>query len=103
MTDAHSRFLASAHIAWHALVPDADQRVSFTLAAAPVILAYLTPLIFLAYLARRPNTYVIRLLLLPAVLVCILKATYSYQFDEYHGMHNWLMGYVAISFCSLSV
>lgn len=48
------------------------------------------PFLFMAYLARRPNTYLIRLLLLPAVITATLSAAYGYAWTIPElNVYNW--------------
>jgi hypothetical protein len=48
------------------------------------------PFIFLAYLTRRPDTYLIRLLLLPSVIVSILVAAYRFTWTMPElNVYNW--------------
>lgn len=59
-----------------------------TTAVYPV--ALYAPFIFLAYLTRRPDTYPIRLLLLPSVITSILVAAYRFTWTVPElNVYNW--------------
>ena len=48
------------------------------------------PFIFLAFLARRQDTYLIRLLLLPTVITLILVAAYRFTWTQPElNVYNW--------------
>jgi hypothetical protein len=60
------------------IIPDLQDRIPITWSTIPYQLACYIPFIFLAYLARRPDTHLIRLLLLPSVLCGIVASAYRY-------------------------
>lgn len=47
----------------------------------------------MAYLVRRPNTYLIRLLVLPSLVVTTLRACFGYMWmDPRLNVYNWAEG-----------
>ncbi|KAJ7147049.1 hypothetical protein C8R43DRAFT_538601 [Mycena crocata] len=82
--------------AFRAVVPLPHDRIPLTWTTAPALLASFLPFVFLAYLARRPDTRPIRLLLLPTVLVSILSAGFRYMFTIPElNVYNWGMALLA--------
>ncbi|KAJ7043077.1 hypothetical protein C8F04DRAFT_29225 [Mycena alexandri] len=76
--------------AFRTVVPKPQHRIPLTWSNAPILLSSFLPFVFLAYLARRPNTYLIRLLLLPTVLVATLTAGFRYRFTIPElNVYNW--------------
>ncbi|KAJ7459943.1 hypothetical protein FB451DRAFT_566844 [Mycena latifolia] len=76
--------------AFRALVPEPQDRVPLTWGNAPILLASFLPFVFLAYLARRPGTYHIRLLFLPTVIVANLTTGFRYMFTIPElNVYNW--------------
>lgn len=50
-------------------------------------------LMYLAYLARRPNTYHLRLMILPVALLVILRTYFGYMFSVVdRAGSNWALG-----------
>lgn len=69
--------------AFEELVPPLERRHPLPPGLVPI--AYLgafAPFCFLAYLARRADTHLIRLLVLPAVVTIILYVTYHYKIED---------------------
>ncbi|KAJ7505237.1 hypothetical protein B0H11DRAFT_2339293 [Mycena galericulata] len=81
---------AGAMQAFRTIVPEPQHRIPITWRTAPALLASYLPFVFLAYLARRPGTYAIRLLLLPTVLVATLYGGFRHMFviPELN-VYNW--------------
>ncbi|KAJ6559083.1 hypothetical protein DFH09DRAFT_1161808 [Mycena vulgaris] len=76
--------------AFRAIVPEPHHRIPLTWLNAPTVLASFVPFVFLAYLARRPDTYYIRLLLLPTVIVANLTTGFRYTFTIPElNVYNW--------------
>ena len=70
--------------AYEELVPPPERREPLTLASVPVaLLGPLLPLLFLAYLARRADTHLVRLLVLPVAIACALYSTYHYKLGDH--------------------
>jgi len=60
-------------------------------------LAYIIPFYFLAYLARRKDTYYMRLLMLPMVLVLAIRGTYAYGSpDPQDDFDTWLRSFTCL-------
>ncbi|KAF9565753.1 hypothetical protein CPC08DRAFT_704454 [Agrocybe pediades] len=87
--------------AFRTLVPDQDHRIPIKLDNLILPVLCYAPFIFLAYLTRRPDTYLIRLLLLPSVVSLILTAAYRFTWSIPElNVYNWgqcLFAAVAIS------
>ncbi|KAJ7695649.1 hypothetical protein B0H17DRAFT_1158801 [Mycena rosella] len=78
--------------AFRAIVPEPHNRIPLTWNNAPTLLASFLPFVFLAYLARRPGTYQMRLLLLPTVIVANLTTGFRYMFTIPElNVYNWGM------------
>ncbi|VDB91438.1 unnamed protein product [Peniophora sp. CBMAI 1063] len=72
------------------LVPYPEDRIPLTLANAPYTTIQFIPFLTMAYLARRPNTYILRLLLLPILIVTALRAAFGYVWtDPRLNVYNW--------------
>lgn len=70
--------------AYEELVPPPERREPLTLASVPVaLLGPLLPLLFLAYLARRADTHLVRLLVLPVAIAGALYSTYHYKLEDH--------------------
>ncbi|KAJ7150325.1 hypothetical protein C8R46DRAFT_1124626 [Mycena filopes] len=76
--------------AFRTVIPKPYARTPLTWSIAPIVLSSFVPFVFLAYLARRPNTHLIRLLLLPTVIVALLTAGFRYRFTIPElNVYNW--------------
>ncbi|KAF9046621.1 hypothetical protein BJ165DRAFT_1388652, partial [Panaeolus papilionaceus] len=79
-----------AHQAFRTIVPHEHDRVPITLQNGFLPILCYVPFIFMAYLARRSDTYLIRLLLLPSVIASILVAAYRYTWTKPElNVYNW--------------
>lgn len=84
------RLLHGAHDAFRTIVPHAKDRVPLTRHTAWIPVVCYAPFFFLAYLARRPDTYLIRLLILPSVITLILVAAYRFTWTQPElNVYNW--------------
>lgn len=56
--------------------------------------AYIIPYYYLCYLSRRRNTYKLRLLLLPVIVIGALKGTFSFggEYDPNTHLGEWVRG-----------
>ncbi|KAF8170229.1 hypothetical protein K438DRAFT_1921236 [Mycena galopus ATCC 62051] len=83
--------------AFRALIPKPHQRIPLTsFNAVLVLLSCFVPFVFLAYLARRPGTYLIRLLILPTVVVATLTAGFRFRWTIPElNVYNWAMALLA--------
>ncbi|KAF8895339.1 hypothetical protein BD779DRAFT_719761 [Infundibulicybe gibba] len=85
-----NEFTYGAHRAFRTVVPELQDRKPISWNTIPYSLAYYAPFTFLVYLARRPNTYLLRLLLLPAALAGILGAAYRFVWViPETNLYNW--------------
>ncbi|KAH9969520.1 membrane bound O-acyl transferase family-domain-containing protein [Russula dissimulans] len=64
------------------LVPPPQDRIPITWHTAPLTLLQLIPFSFMSYLGRQPDTHLIRLLLLPALIYTSLHSSYGYVWLE---------------------
>ena len=85
-----SRLSYGAYQAFRTIVPAEEARIPLTFQNAIYPVLCYTPFIFLAYLARRPDTYLIRLLWLPTVIIGILVSAYRFYWvlPELN-VYNW--------------
>ena len=89
------RLQYGVHEAFRAVIPANEARIPLTLQNAIYPVLCYAPFIFLAYLARRPDTYFIRLLWLPTVITTILVGTYRFywaqpEFNSFnYGQRKW--------------
>lgn len=84
------RLSYGANQAFRAIVPLEENRIPLTLQNGIIPVLCYTPFIFLAYLARRPNTYFIRLLWLPTVITAIVVSAYKfYWVPPEMNVYNW--------------
>ncbi|TFK74847.1 hypothetical protein BDN72DRAFT_636154 [Pluteus cervinus] len=76
--------------AYRALIPELHHRIPVSWGTAPYQISSYLPLVFMAYLARRPNTYFTRLLLLPLVVLSSLVGAYHYVWVQPTlNVYNW--------------
>lgn len=73
------RILSSARKAFRAFIPELHNRIPITWRTIPFTFIPFVPFVLLAYLARRPDTNLLRLLLLPIVIVMSLGTAYRYD------------------------
>ncbi|OBZ75654.1 hypothetical protein A0H81_04478 [Grifola frondosa] len=79
--------------AFHEFVPPPANQELLTWKTAPNALAFLIPYFFMAYLVRRKNTRLIRMLLLPTLIAMALRCTYRYRCeDPRFGWFDWDRG-----------
>lgn len=80
---------ASCH-AIHILIPKLKDRIPITWKTLPLPFLYHFPFFVLAYLARRPDTYLLRVLLLPTTLCGIVAAAYRFVWTPPElNVYNW--------------
>ena len=86
--------LGATHF-FYQLVPPLEDRTRVTWRNFPYTIAFLVPMLFMAYLARRPGTKLIRMLMLPSAIAVTLRSTYGYVWVG-RGFHvyNWGEGEV---------
>ena len=105
----HARFSTTSRIlfgfqqAFRELIPAPQQRQLLTWKTAPYAFGYLFPVAFLAYLSRRRDTRLIRILLLPTTIVMCLRGTYAYDwFEPDYFFYTWCRGSSHFSFLILN-
>ncbi|KAH0586223.1 hypothetical protein J132_08803 [Termitomyces sp. J132] len=74
----------------HILIPNLKDRIPITWQTIPLPFLYHLPFFLLAYLARRPDTYLIRLFLLPLTIGGVVAAAYRFVWTppEFN-VYNW--------------
>ena len=87
---SYYRLWYGAHEAFRMVVPVVEDRIPLTPQNGIYQVLCCTPFIFLSYLARRPDTYLIRLLWLPTVITTILVATYRFYWPLELNRYNWV-------------
>lgn len=71
-------------------MPTHQDRIPITWYTAPFTLLQFIPFSFMSYLGRRPDTHLIRLLLLPTLISTALHSSYGFVFLEpRHNVFNW--------------
>jgi hypothetical protein len=76
--------------AFRTFVPTHQDRIPITWYTAPFTLLQFIPFSFMSYLGRRPDTHLIRLLLLPTLISTALHSSYGFVFLEpRHNVFNW--------------
>ena len=87
---SYYRLWYGAHEAFRTIIPVVEARIPMTPQNAIYPVLCYTPFIFLSYLARRPDTYLIRLLWLPTVITAILVAAYRFYWPPELNGYNWV-------------
>lgn len=76
--------------AFRTFVPPHQDRIPITWQTAPFTLLQFIPFSFMSYLVRRPDTHLIRLLLLPTLITAALHSSYGFVWnDPRHNVYNW--------------
>ncbi|KAH9065491.1 hypothetical protein EDB87DRAFT_1077743 [Lactarius vividus] len=76
--------------AFRAFVPPHQHRIPRTWNTAPYTLLPFVPYSFMSYLVRRPDTHLIRLLVLPTLISTSLHSSYGYVWlDPSYNVFNW--------------
>lgn len=72
------------------IVPKLEDRTPITWTTFPFTILFLGPVLFMSFLARRPDTHLMRLLLLPTVITLTIHSCFGYVWTG-SGMHvyNW--------------
>ncbi len=92
------RLRITVHRVLWELLPPPQYRKPLTWRNVPNAFAYLVPFCFMAYLVRRRETRVIRLLVLPTVIVMAIRGTFSYDwFDPRFSFFTWVRGKFLLS------
>lgn len=78
--------------AFRTFVPPQQDRIPITWQTAPFTLLQFIPFSVMSYLVRRPDTHLIRLLLLPALITAALHSSYGFVWnDPRHNVYHWGM------------
>lgn len=100
---ALNRLKFAGHQAFQTIVPEVKDRIPLNRSTAIYPILCYAPFVFLAYLTRRPDTYHIRLLLLPSTVTLILVAAYRFRWTTPElNVYNWgQCGFVVNLLCFL--
>ncbi|KAG0700008.1 hypothetical protein DFH29DRAFT_1070358 [Suillus ampliporus] len=84
------------HGAFRALVPQPHERIPISSFHILHLLFPFVPLIYMGYLARRPDTFALRLLLLPLVVAVTVGTYFRFVWAEPHlNLYNCVQGLLA--------
>ena len=84
------RFAFAGHEAFRTIVPTERDRIPINASTGIYPILCYAPFVFLAYLSRRADTYLIRLLLLPSTITAILVASYRFTWAVPElNVYNW--------------
>lgn len=84
---------ATASDAWHALFIPPDQRTPISLKAGVYGAVPFALVVYMAYLSRRPNTFTIRVSLLPMVVLMVIGWQRNYYLaPPVPNLFNWGLG-----------
>lgn len=84
------------HDVFRALVPEPHERIPITGTNTSYLLLPFLPLIYMGYLARRRDTFTLRLLLLPLVVAVAVGTYFRFMWTEpQHNIYNWGQGLLA--------
>lgn len=64
------------------LVPELSQQIPITWKTFPMTQIHYVPLVYMAYLTRKPDTYRTRLLLLPFLVALSIHAGFGYKWMQ---------------------
>ncbi|KAH7928459.1 hypothetical protein BV22DRAFT_209734 [Leucogyrophana mollusca] len=82
--------------AFRTLIPLPHERIPITKSHWPYAILPFVPFTLMAYLARRPDTYTLRLLLLPVVLTLVIGTAFRFMWVEPElNVYNWGQGLLA--------
>ena len=91
----------AAYLAFRQFVPRTEDREGLTWQNVPRALLFVLPYLFMAYLVRRRDTHLMRVLLLPTVVAMAIWCTFRYQWkDPYYRWYEWNRGSVIQMFPS---
>ncbi|KAF9485778.1 hypothetical protein BDN70DRAFT_870654 [Pholiota conissans] len=90
MTDVWREFKFATYLAFRTIVPEEKDRIPLTWSNGIYPILCYVPFVFLAYLSRQPDTYIIRVLLLPTTITAILVAAYRFTWTIPEiNVYNW--------------
>jgi hypothetical protein len=80
----------NVHLAYRTFIPLVEKRRPMTVQNGIIPVLCYVPMILMAYLARRPDTYVLRVSLLPITVSLILFAAYHFTWTQVElNVYNW--------------
>ncbi|KIM29930.1 hypothetical protein M408DRAFT_328389 [Serendipita vermifera MAFF 305830] len=83
---------------WRQIVPRPRDRVPVTIYTIHNVFLPLVPLLFMAYLVRRPNTHFARLAVMPFTIWTILRASFGFVWvDQMYSPYNFGQGLFGIA------
>lgn len=89
----------SAHDAYRTIIPDPQDRIPICLHHVPRLVLPLIPFLLMAYLSRRPDTFYLRLLLLPLVISLTLGTYFGFMYTAPElNIYNWGQGMNLVHF-----
>ncbi|KAH7904766.1 hypothetical protein BJ138DRAFT_867907 [Hygrophoropsis aurantiaca] len=81
---------------FRAVIPHPQDRIPITIGHWPYAVLPFIPFLFLAYLARRPDTHTLRLLLLPITVASILGTAFRFVWVKFEfNVYDWGQGLLA--------
>ncbi|KAI0747968.1 hypothetical protein C8Q80DRAFT_706252 [Daedaleopsis nitida] len=87
----------AALLAWRQFVPRFEDREVLTWRTMPQAIMYLAPFFFMAFLVRRQDTHLIRLLLLPTVVSATVWCTFRFKSEDARmAWYEWDRGLLAL-------
>ncbi|KAI6041401.1 hypothetical protein EDC04DRAFT_2669306 [Pisolithus marmoratus] len=88
----------SVHHLYRTIIPYPQDRIPIEPRHVLHLVAALVPLMYMAYLARRPDTFLLRVMLLPLVVLSLLGTFFRFKIDgvEY-GPNNWGLTSLALT------
>ena len=94
---ASPRVKHAAALAFREFVPRQQHRRLLTWTAAPYAFLYVVPYLFMAYLVRRRDTHLVRILLLPTVIATAIRCTWGYTVgNPWCTFYEWDRGKVRV-------
>ena len=76
------RVYHAAFLAFREFVPRTEDREELTWRNVPQAMLFLVPYLFMAYLVRRRDTHLMRVLLLPTLIAMTARCTFRYQWKD---------------------
>ncbi|KIO02680.1 hypothetical protein M404DRAFT_1001893 [Pisolithus tinctorius Marx 270] len=86
------------HSLYRTVIPHPGDRIPFEPRHALHLVAALLPMMYMAYLARRPDTFLLRIMLLPLAVLSILGTFFRFAVLEVgYGTTNWGLASLALT------
>ncbi|KAF8555710.1 hypothetical protein OG21DRAFT_1507333 [Imleria badia] len=94
----------AAYDAYRTIIPCPQDRIPIRPHHVPRLLLPLIPFLAMAYLSRRPDTFYLRLLLLPLVICLIFGTYFRFMYaDPELNIYNWGQGIFAELICGKAI